>query len=156
MGIKMGVIMLLGISALAVLLFEILLNGTAMFNHGNVRLPLGIDRVLRLFVVTPEMHRVHHSIVRRETNSNFGFNLPWWDRIMGTYRAQPAAGHEGMTIGLENFRAAGDLTLPRLLILPFESHGYRARESVEHVISEMIAWFDRFVRNAPPDRSKNQ
>ena len=119
MGIKMGVIVLLGISALAVLLFEILLNGTAMFNHGNVRLPLGIDRVLRLFVVTPEMHRVHHSIVRQETNSNFGFNLPWWDRIMGTYRAQPAAGHEGMTIGLENFREAGDLTLPRLLLLPF-------------------------------------
>jgi len=119
MGIKMALVLLLGISALAVLLFEILLNGTAMFNHGNVRLPLGIDRVLRLFVVTPEMHRVHHSIVRRETNSNFGFNLPWWDRIMGTYRAQPAAGHEGMTIGLENFRAAGDLTLPRLLILPF-------------------------------------
>lgn len=119
MGIKMAVIVLLGISALAVLLFEILLNATAMFNHGNVRLPLGIDRVLRLLVVTPEMHRVHHSIVRRETNSNFGFNLPWWDRLLGTYRAQPAAGHEGMTIGLENFREAGDLTLPRLLLLPF-------------------------------------
>jgi sterol desaturase/sphingolipid hydroxylase (fatty acid hydroxylase superfamily) len=119
MGIKMAVIVLLGISALAVLIFEVLLNATAMFNHGNVRLPFGIDRVLRLLVVTPEMHRVHHSIVRRETNSNFGFNLPWWDRLMGTYRAQPAAGHEGMTIGLENFREAGDLTLPRLLILPF-------------------------------------
>jgi len=119
MGIKMAVVVVLGISALAVLIFEVLLNGTSMFNHGNVRLPAAIDKVLRLFVVTPEMHRVHHSIVRRETNSNFGFNLPWWDRIMGTYRAQPAAGHEGMTIGLENFREAGNLTFPHLLILPF-------------------------------------
>jgi sterol desaturase/sphingolipid hydroxylase (fatty acid hydroxylase superfamily) len=115
----MAVVVVLGISALAVLLFEVLLNGTSMFNHGNVRLPAAIDKVLRLFVVTPEMHRVHHSILRRETNSNFGFNLPWWDRIMGTYRAQPAAGHEGVTIGLEHFREAKDLSLLRLLLLPF-------------------------------------
>jgi sterol desaturase/sphingolipid hydroxylase (fatty acid hydroxylase superfamily) len=119
MGIKVGAIFLLGIPALAVVLFEILLNATSLFNHGNVRLPQSIDRVLRFFVVTPEMHRVHHSVIIRETNSNFGFNLPWWDRLLGTYRAQPAAGHEGMTIGLSHFRDPGGLTLPRLLVLPF-------------------------------------
>ena len=119
MGIKLAAIVVLGPSALAVILFEVLLNGTSMFNHGNVRLPLWIDRVLRLFVVTPEMHRVHHSVLMRETNSNYGFNLPWWDRLLGTYRAQPAAGHEGMTIGLGYFRDPRRLTLPRLLLLPF-------------------------------------
>jgi len=119
MGIKMTVVVVLGIAALAVLIFEVLLNGTSMFNHGNVRLPRRIDRWLRLFVVTPEMHRVHHSVVIRETNSNFGFNLPWWDRLLGTYRPQPAAGHEGMTIGLSHFRDPKRLTLPWLLALPF-------------------------------------
>jgi sterol desaturase/sphingolipid hydroxylase (fatty acid hydroxylase superfamily) len=110
---------LLGASAAAVILFEVLLNATSMFNHGNVHLPGRIDGVLRLFVVTPEMHRVHHSVVIREHNSNFGFNLPWWDRLFGTYRPQPAAGHEGMTIGLSRFRDSHSLTFPRLLILPF-------------------------------------
>jgi sterol desaturase/sphingolipid hydroxylase (fatty acid hydroxylase superfamily) len=119
MGIKMAVVILLGISVLAVLIFEVLLNGTSLFNHGNVRLPARIDRVLRLFVVTPEMHRVHHSVIIRETNSNFGFNLPWWDRLLGTYKSQPAAGHEGMTIGLSHFRDPKRLTLLRLLGLPF-------------------------------------
>ena len=119
MGIKGGAVFALGIPALAVILFEILLNATSLFNHGNVHLPQPIDRVLRFFVVTPEMHRVHHSVIIRETNSNFGFNLPWWDRLLGTYRAQPAAGHEGMTIGLSHFRDPGELTLPRLLVLPF-------------------------------------
>ena len=119
MGIKLAAIVVLGPSALAVILFEVLLNGTSMFNHGNVCLPLWIDRALRLFVVTPEMHRVHHSVLMRETNSNYGFNLPWWDRLLGTYRAQPAAGHEGMTIGLGYFRDPRHLTLPRLLLLPF-------------------------------------
>jgi len=119
MGIKMAVVITLGPSPLAVILFEILLNATSMFNHGNVRLPVSIDRILRLFVVTPEMHRVHHSVLIREFNSNFGFNLPWWDRILGTYRAQPEAGHEGMTIGLAQFRNPGAITLPHLLILPF-------------------------------------
>ncbi|HIJ37056.1 MAG TPA: sterol desaturase family protein, partial [Deltaproteobacteria bacterium] len=83
------------------------------------RLPLWLDRILRLVVVTPDMHRVHHSIYPRETNSNFGFNLSWWDRLFGTYKAQPTDGHEGMTIGLRQFREASDLTLPRLLLLPF-------------------------------------
>jgi len=119
MAIKVGAIFVLGISPLAVVLFEILLNATSLFNHGNVRLPQPIDRLLRFFVVTPEMHRVHHSVIIRETNSNFGFNLPWWDRIFGTYRDRPAAGHEGMTIGLSHFRDPGELTLPRLLVLPF-------------------------------------
>jgi sterol desaturase/sphingolipid hydroxylase (fatty acid hydroxylase superfamily) len=119
MGIKVGTVFVLGIPALAVVLFEILLNATSLFNHGNVRLPQQIDQMLRFFVVTPEMHRVHHSVVIRETNSNFGFNLPWWDRLLVTYRAQPAAGHEGMTIGLSQFQDPSELTLSRLLILPF-------------------------------------
>jgi sterol desaturase/sphingolipid hydroxylase (fatty acid hydroxylase superfamily) len=119
MVIKIAAVMVMGASATAVLIFEVLLNATSLFNHGNVRLPSHVDWVLRLFVVTPEMHRVHHSVVIRETNSNFGFNLPWWDRILGTYRDQPAAGHEGMTIGLSHFRDQNALTLPFLLILPF-------------------------------------
>ena len=119
MGIKIAAVFVLGIAPLAVVLFEILLNSTSLFNHGNVRLSQPVYRVLRLFVVTPEMHRVHHSVIIRETNSNFGFNLPWWDRLFGTYRSVPSAGHEGMTIGLSHFRNPGELTLPRLLILPF-------------------------------------
>jgi sterol desaturase/sphingolipid hydroxylase (fatty acid hydroxylase superfamily) len=103
---------------LAVLIFEVLLNTTSMFNHGNVQLPRSIDRVLRKILVTPEMHRVHHSIEPAETNTNFGFNLPWWDRLLGTYRAQPAAGHAGMTIGIDLFRQVGDLRLDRMLIQP--------------------------------------
>ena len=119
MGIKMIAVSLVGISVLGVLIFEVLLNVTSLFNHGNVRLGASIDRVLRLFVVTPEMHRVHHSVIIRETNSNFGFNLPWWDRLFGTYKDQPAAGHQEMTIGLSHFRDPKGLTLPQLLLLPF-------------------------------------
>jgi len=119
MGIKLSVVTLLGAPALAVLIFEVVLNATSMFNHGNVRLPARVDHWLRLVVVTPDMHRVHHSIVRRETDSNFGFNLPWWDRLFGTYRDQPAAGHLGMTIGLENFRESRDFRLDRMLLQPF-------------------------------------
>jgi sterol desaturase/sphingolipid hydroxylase (fatty acid hydroxylase superfamily) len=119
MGIKLSVVATLGISAAAVLIFEVILNAAAMFNHGNIHLPLKIDRVLRYIVVTPDMHRVHHSVIIRETNSNFGFNLPWWDRFFGTYHDQPTQGHEGMTIGLSQFRDAKRLTLPWLLILPF-------------------------------------
>lgn len=119
MVIKLTVVAALGAPALAVLIFEVLLNATSMFNHGNVRIPLGLDRALRWFVVTPDMHRVHHSIVSRETNSNFGFNLPWWDRLFGTYRAQPAAGHDAMTIGIEQFRDPRELGLGRILLQPF-------------------------------------
>jgi len=118
MVIKIGVVVALGAPTLAILIFEVLLNATSMFNHGNVRLPQVIDRVLRMIVVTPEMHRVHHSIEPAETNSNFGFNLPWWDRLLGTYRAQPAAGHAGMTIGIDLFRDVKDLRLDRMLIQP--------------------------------------
>lgn len=120
MGIKLAVVAALGPPAVAVLIFEVLLNATAMFNHSNIRLPAGLDRVLRLIVVTPDMHRVHHSVVPVETNSNFGFNLPWWDRLLGTYRAQPAAGHEGMTIGIEQFRTRRDLWLDRMLLQPLK------------------------------------
>jgi sterol desaturase/sphingolipid hydroxylase (fatty acid hydroxylase superfamily) len=119
MGIKLGVVTALGTPAVAVLIFEVLLNATSMFNHGNVRLPTRIDRALRWIVVTPEMHRVHHSVVPHETNSNFGFNLPWWDRLFGTYRGQPAAGHERMTIGIAQFREPSELRLDRMLIQPF-------------------------------------
>jgi len=104
MGLKLAVVAVLGAPALGVLLFEVILNATSMFNHGNVAVPERLDRLLRGFVVTPDMHRVHHSVLPNETNSNFGFNLPWWDRLLGTYRAQPAAGHTGMTIGLDAFR----------------------------------------------------
>jgi sterol desaturase/sphingolipid hydroxylase (fatty acid hydroxylase superfamily) len=118
MGIKLAAVMALGPPAIAVLVFEVLLNATAMFNHGNVCLPTAMDRVLRWVVVTPDMHRVHHSILPSETNSNFGFNLPWWDRLLGTYRAQPRDGHEGMTIGIEQFRTRRDLRFDRMLIQP--------------------------------------
>jgi sterol desaturase/sphingolipid hydroxylase (fatty acid hydroxylase superfamily) len=117
--VKSSAIMLLGPPATAVLVFEALLNATSMFNHGNVRVPTPLDRALRLFLVTPDMHRVHHSVVTAETNSNFGFNLPWWDRLLGTYRAQPQAGHLGMTIGIAELRDLKTVTLPRVLALPF-------------------------------------
>ena len=119
MSIKFGVVVALGAPALGVLVFEVLLNATSMFNHGNARLPASLNCYLRWFVVTPDMHRVHHSIVVNETNSNFGFNLPWWDRLLGTYRDQPAAGHQGMTIGIEQFREARELWLYRMLLQPF-------------------------------------
>jgi sterol desaturase/sphingolipid hydroxylase (fatty acid hydroxylase superfamily) len=117
--IKFAAIALLGPPAVAVLVFEVLLNATAMFNHANVRIHPAWDRVLRWIVVTPDMHRVHHSIDAPETNSNFGFNLPWWDRLFGTYRAQPAAGHEQMMIGIGQFRTHRDLWLDRMLAIPF-------------------------------------
>jgi len=119
MAIKLGVVAALGAPAVAVLIFEVLLNATSMFNHGNVRLSERLDGVLRRIVVTPDMHRVHHSVAPRETNSNFGFNLPWWDRLSGTYCAQPAAGHEKMTIGIEQFREPRELRLDCMLLQPF-------------------------------------
>ena len=125
MVVKLAVVLALGASALAVLLFEVLLNATSMFNHSNVRMQEGFDGVLRWFIVTPDMHRVHHSILAGETNSNFGFNLPWWDRLFGTYRAQPAAGHEAMTIGIEQFRDLRELGLDRMLLQPFRGEAGR-------------------------------
>jgi sterol desaturase/sphingolipid hydroxylase (fatty acid hydroxylase superfamily) len=119
MVIKLAVVAALGAPPVAVLIFEVLLNATSLFNHGNVAIPTRLDRYVRWFVVTPDMHRVHHSAIPNETNSNFGFNLPWWDRLFGTYRAQPKAGHAGMTIGIEQFRNPRDLRLDRLLIQPW-------------------------------------
>lgn len=118
--IKTIVVLMLGPPVLAVLCFEILLNATAMFNHGNINLPMGIDRVLRLVLVTPDMHRVHHSVNPAETNSNYGFNLPWWDRLFNTYQAQPEAGHNDMRIGLSQFSDAKELEYLRMLVQPFQ------------------------------------
>lgn len=119
MGLKVAAIMLLGPPPLAVLTFEVLLNATSMFNHSNVAIPTWLDRCLRLIVVTPDMHRVHHSTVPHETNSNFGFNLPWWDYLLGTYRGQPSAGHEGIEIGLKQIDRTRAIWLPWMLALPF-------------------------------------
>lgn len=117
--IKLAVVAALGAPAFAVLIFEVALNASSLFNHGNLRIPVKIDRWLRLLIVTPDMHRVHHSIIPRETDSNFGFNLPWWDRMLRSYRDQPQEGHSGMVIGLKEFRDEQQLGLGSLLILPF-------------------------------------
>jgi sterol desaturase/sphingolipid hydroxylase (fatty acid hydroxylase superfamily) len=129
--IKLAAVVALGAPAVAVMLFEVILNATAMFNHGNVRLPLWLDRRLRWVLVTPDMHRVHHSVRVEETDSNFGFNLPWWDRLFGTYRDQPRAGHTGMTIGLEYFRDRRATALPQLLLQPFLNAEPEARAAPE-------------------------
>jgi sterol desaturase/sphingolipid hydroxylase (fatty acid hydroxylase superfamily) len=115
---KSLLVVALGAPAMAAVAFEILLNASSLFTHGNLRLPTALDRALRLIVVTPDMHRVHHSILRPETDSNYGFNLSLWDRVFGTYRAQPSAGHDGMIIGLAEFRDARDQRLDRLLLQP--------------------------------------
>ncbi|KPK38635.1 MAG: fatty acid hydroxylase [Gammaproteobacteria bacterium SG8_47] len=118
--IKFATIVVLGPPVIAVVVFEVILNATAMFNHANVRIPYGIDRLLRWVIVTPDMHRVHHSVEDDEANSNFGFNLPWWDRLFGTYRDQPRAGHEAMTIGIHKYRDLKQVSwLPGMLALPF-------------------------------------
>jgi sterol desaturase/sphingolipid hydroxylase (fatty acid hydroxylase superfamily) len=119
LAIKMAAVVALGVPAEAVVIFEVLLNATSMFNHSNVALPQRLERVARWMVVTPQMHQVHHSIVRDETDSNFGFNLPWWDQLFGTYRATPKAGEAGLTVGLPIFRDVGELRLWRLLAQPF-------------------------------------
>jgi sterol desaturase/sphingolipid hydroxylase (fatty acid hydroxylase superfamily) len=116
---KAAIVVTLGAPAVAVLIFEIVLNGASMFNHANARLPDRVDRVLRLFVVTPDMHRVHHSSEMRETNSNYGFNFPVWDRLFATYREAPEAGHDGMEIGLKEYRDRATAQLGWSLLLPF-------------------------------------
>jgi sterol desaturase/sphingolipid hydroxylase (fatty acid hydroxylase superfamily) len=118
MALKLGVVAALGVPPIAAMTFELVLNATSMFNHGNVVIAERVDRVLRWVVVTPDMHRVHHSIVARETNSNFGFNVPWWDRLFGTYQAQPRSGHQAMTIGIEQFRDPVEVRLDRMLLQP--------------------------------------
>jgi sterol desaturase/sphingolipid hydroxylase (fatty acid hydroxylase superfamily) len=118
--VKFATIVVLGPPIIAVVIFEVVLNAMAMFNHANVRLPLGLDRVLRLLVVTPDMHRVHHSVEDNEANSNFGFNLSIWDRILGTYIAQPRKGHKNMDIGIHQYRETKQVSwLPGMLALPF-------------------------------------
>ena len=128
LAIKLAAIVLIGAPVAAVIAFEVLLNAMAMFNHANCRLPQGLDRVLRRAVVTPDVHRVHHSVRTDETNTNFGFNLSCWDRLFGTYRAQPVDGHEGMRLGLEHFRSAKAHRLLPLLVQPFLGSGSEASE----------------------------
>ena len=118
--IKLAAIWIIGAPAVAVMLFEVLLNAGSMFNHANLRIPASLDSALRLLVVTPDMHRVHHSVVPAETNSNFGFNLPWWDRLFGTYIAQPELGHNDMTIGLAEFQEIDAQRIDKMLVQPWE------------------------------------
>ena len=127
LAIKTAAVTVLGVPALAVLILEVLLNASSMFNHSNIALPPRLEPIARWIIVTPQMHQVHHSIVRTEANSNFGFNLPWWDRLFGTYRDKPAAGEQGMTIGLPIFRDHGELQIVRLLTQPFRDDGDHKR-----------------------------
>jgi sterol desaturase/sphingolipid hydroxylase (fatty acid hydroxylase superfamily) len=122
LGLKGGIAIVVGVPAGAVVLFEILLNATSMFGHANLRLPAAADRLVRLVVVTPDMHRVHHSLDRREADSNYGFNVPWWDWLFGTYRPTPLLPHESMPLGVEAFRSAEDQRVDRLLLQPLERH----------------------------------
>lgn len=137
--IKFATITVLGPPVAGVILFEVLLNGMALFNHANVRLPLPLDRALRWLVVTPDMHRVHHSVEDDETNSNFGFNLSWWDRLLGTYRDQPRGGHQGMMLGIRDYRAPREVSwLPGQLALPFRGRvtGYAINRRQWHTKEE--------------------
>ncbi|VAW71694.1 Fatty acid hydroxylase family (carotene hydroxylase/sterol desaturase) [hydrothermal vent metagenome] len=121
--VKFSIIILLGPPIVAVIIFEVVLNASAMFNHSNIRLPKRLDRILRWIMVTPDMHRVHHSVHDDEANSNFGFNLPWWDRLFGTYKSQPRDGHQDMIIGIHHFKDAKQVSwLPGMLTLPFKGN----------------------------------
>jgi len=133
MAVKLVLVVAIGAPAVAVLAFEVILNAASIFNHSNISLPPAVDRVMRLFLVTPDMHRVHHSVEPRETNSNFGFSVPWWDRMFGTYLAQPAKGHLGMEIGIEQFRTPRELWLDRMLVQPLR--GLASREATRgHIV----------------------
>jgi sterol desaturase/sphingolipid hydroxylase (fatty acid hydroxylase superfamily) len=124
MEIKLVAVVVFGFPAGAVLLFEVLLNAASLFNHSNAYIMPGLDRIIRLLIVTPDMHRVHHSIIMEESDRNFGFSFSWWDRLCGTYQAQPSAGHDGMTIGLADIRQANSFF--RLLAMPFVKPGSRS------------------------------
>ncbi len=117
--LKAASVIFLGVSPFAVVIFEIVLNGMALFNHSNVQMPLSLDQMLRWFIVTPDMHRIHHSVDPQETNSNYGFNVPWWDRLFGTYCAEPTLGQQGMKIGLEHLSAPVCMNLFQMLRFPF-------------------------------------
>jgi sterol desaturase/sphingolipid hydroxylase (fatty acid hydroxylase superfamily) len=127
--IKFGIIAVIGAPAVAVLLFEVLLNAGSMFNHANLKLPIWLDRLLRTCIVTPDMHRIHHSTRPTETNSNYGFNLAWWDRLFGTWTPEPLAGHEQMRIGLAGLQDPGELRIARMLALPFVAANGQSSES---------------------------
>ena len=129
--IKIAVVVAVGVPAVAVIAFEVVLNATSMFNHSNAAMPAWLDRIVRLLVVTPDMHRVHHSVLRRETDSNFGFNVPWWDWLFRTYRPAPEAGHDKMTIGLPVFRDPAELRLDRLITQPFRDDAQQAAGQAE-------------------------
>ena len=113
-------ILIIGVNPMAVIVFEIILNSCALFNHSNVKLPLSLDRVLRLVLVTPDMHRVHHSVIQTETDSNYGFSISIWDRLFGSYTDQPKLGHDKMTIGLSQYQHVDDVAVSRLLLMPFK------------------------------------
>lgn len=132
---KIVVVLAIGPAAGAVVLFEILLNGTAMFNHANVDLPRPLDRLLRLLLVTPDMHRVHHSVIRQEHDSNYGFNLSIWDRLFRTYTSQPNAGHRGMTIGLAHYQNDAPTGLVWSLRLPFARSHNQAQAGSQKTLS---------------------
>ncbi len=119
---KMIVVIILGPNLVGVILFEVILNGTAMFNHANVRLPLWLDKSIRILFVTPDMHRVHHSVIPQETHSNYGFNLSVWDRLFGSYIKQPAGGHDDMIIGLPQYQTDKPSHLLWCLMLPFKKN----------------------------------
>ena len=131
MAFKLLLVLVLGPPAIAVLIFEVVLNASALFNHSNIRLPKAVDAILRLLIVTPDMHRVHHSSEPHETNSNYGFNVPWWDRLLGTYIAQPKAGHDDMEIGLELFRARRELWVDRMLMQPLRRDRVEKRTATQ-------------------------
>lgn len=159
--IKFGVIIMLGPAAVAVIIFEVILNASAMFNHSNVRLNLGLDRVMRLFIVTPDMHRVHHSVQQHETNSNFGFFLPWWDRLFGTYQAQPEAGHEHMTIGIDSILDTRQVTqLHHILMIPFagdaSSYSINRRRFDRHASAEDKQPGREFAEDSGKTRGQQQ
>lgn len=139
-GIKLGVIAALGPSPVAVLAFEVLLNGMAMFNHANLALPRWLDDVLRLVLVTPDVHRVHHSVRDDEKHTNFGFNLVIWDRLFGTYKAWPKGGHEGMVIGDLVGADPAELRLDRMLTAPFRApSGHRQTDAERRAVEEHLA-----------------
>lgn len=117
---KAILILIIGASPLAVITFEIILSSCALFNHSNIKLPLAVDKIVRLLLVTPDMHRVHHSVIPSETNSNYGFSISIWDRVFRSYTDQPKHGHDKMTIGLAQYQHVQDVSAPRLLLMPFK------------------------------------
>ena len=128
-GIKLGLILALGPPAIAVIVSEIVLNATSMFNHSNIKLPHRLDAALRYLIVTPDMHRIHHSVIAQEHNRNFGFNFPWWDKIFNTYKDQPSKGQDAIDIGISGYEEDVSIGILPLLIQPFRKDRESHRES---------------------------